>query len=67
MEQTDNSNHNSIRIEVKVRAETTIGEIIRIDTDQITDQIAETEDNIDKTEAGLGINKILGEIILEET
>ena len=29
-------------------------------------QIAETEGNTDKTEAGLGMNKILGEVILEE-
>ena len=28
--------------------------------------MAETEDNIGKTEAGLGMNKILGEVILEE-
>ena len=41
MEQTDNSNHKSIRVEVEVRTETTIKEIIRIDTDQIKDQIAE--------------------------
>ena len=66
MEQTDNSNHKSIRVEVEVRTKTTIKEIIRIDTDQMTDQIAETEDNIVKTEVGLGISKILGEIILEE-
>ena len=66
MEQTDNLNHKSIRVEVEVRTGTTIREIIRIDTDLITDQIAETEDNIDKTEAGLGMNKILGEVILEE-
>ena len=45
---TDNLNHKSIRVEVAVRTETTIREIIRIDTDQITDQIAHTEDNIDK-------------------
>ena len=33
----------------------------------MTDKIAETEDNTDKTEAGLDVNKILGEVILEET
>ena len=42
-------------------------EIIRTDTDQRTGQKAETEDNIDKTEVDLDINKILGEVILEET
>ena len=31
-----------------------------------TDQIAETEDNTDKTEVGLDMNKIIGEAILEE-
>ena len=67
MEQTDNLNHKSIREEVEVRTEITIKEIIRVDTDQITVQIAETGDNIEKTEAGLGMNKILGEVILEET
>ena len=42
-------------------------ETIRIGTDQITGQIAETEDNTDKTKVGLGMSKILGEGILEET
>ena len=41
--------------------------MIKTDTDQITGQIAETEDNKDKTEAGLDMSKILGEVILEET
>ena len=35
-------------------------------TDQITGQIVETEDNTDKTEGGLDMNKILEEVILEE-
>ena len=67
MEQTDNSNHKSIRVDVEVKTEITIREIIRTDTDQITDQIVETEDNIDKTVVGLDMSKILGDIILEET
>ena len=67
MEQTDNLNHKSIRVEVEVRTRTTIRENIRIDRDLITNQIAETVDNIDKTEAGLGMKKILGEVILEAT
>ena len=67
MEQTDNLSHKSIRVEVEVRTGTTIREIIRIGTYLITDQIAETEDNTDKTEAGLDMNKILGDIILEQT
>ena len=36
-----------------------------IGTDQIAGQIAETGDNTDKTEVGLDMNKILGEVILE--
>ena len=63
---TGNLNHKSIRVEADIRTGTTIREIIRIGSDPITDQIAETEDNTDKTEAGLGMNKILGEVILEE-
>ena len=30
-----------------------------------TDQIVETEDSIDRTEVGLGMNKIIGEVISE--
>ena len=36
-------------------------------TNQITGQIAEIEDNTDKTELGLGMSKILGEVILGKT
>ena len=69
MEQTNSSNHKYIRVEVKVKIEITftIKGTIRIDTGQITGQIAETEDNTDKTEVGLGVSKILGEVILKET
>ena len=42
------------------------GETIRIGRDLITDQIAETEDNTDKTEVGQDMNRIIGEVILEE-
>ena len=63
MEQTDNSNHRSIRVEVEVRTEITTKETIRIGTDQITGQIAEIED---KTEVGLDMSKIIGELILEQ-
>ena len=67
MEQTDNSNHKSIRVEGEVRTGITIRETIRIGTDLITDQIVETEDNTDRTEGGPDMNKILGEVILQET
>ena len=40
-----------------------INKAIRTDTGQIV----ETEDNIDRTEVGLGMNKIIGEEISEET
>ena len=66
MEQTDNSNHKSIRVEVQSKTEIAIREIIRIGKDQIIGQIAETEDNTDKTEIGLDMSKIIGEVILEE-
>ena len=32
-----------------------------------TGQIVETEDNIDRTEIGLGMNEIIGEEVSEET
>ena len=32
-----------------------------------TGQIVETEDNIDKSDVGPGMNKIIGEVISEET
>ena len=67
MEQTDNLNHKSIRLEVEVKTEITIKETIRIGTDPITGQIGETEDSTDETEVGLGMNRILGEVILGET
>ena len=41
-------------------------ETIKTGTNQITDQTAETEDNTDKTEVGLDMNKIIEEEILEE-
>ena len=63
MKQTDNLKHKSIRVEVEVRIEVTIKETIRIGTGQIV----EIEDSTDKTEVGLGMNKILGEVNLGET
>ena len=63
MEQADNSKHKSIRVQVDVRIEVTTKETIRIGIGQI----AETEDNTDKTEVGPDMSKILGEVILGET
>ena len=65
MEQTDNSNNKSIRVEVEVKTEIAVRETIRIGTGQITDQIAETEDNTGKTEIGLDINKIIEAVSFE--
>ena len=62
----DNSNCKSINVEVEFRTGITIRGTIRIGTDQIIDQVAETEDNIHKTEVGLDRNKIIEEVILEE-
>ena len=42
-------------------------ETIRTGTDQITGEIVVTEDNTDKTEVGLDMNKMTGEVTLEET
>ena len=68
MDQIDNSNHKSIRVEVEVRTEITVRETTKIGTDKITDQIVETEDSTDKIETGLhmnqDINRIKGEVIL---
>ena len=62
VEQIDNSNPKSIRVEVEVKTEITIRETIKT----VTDQKAETEDNTDKTEVCLDMNKIIEEVILEE-
>ena len=59
-------NHKSIRVEVEVRSGYTIRETIKIDTGQITGQTAKTGDNIDKTEVGPDMSKIIEEVILEE-
>ena len=50
----------------KGQTEITIRETIRTGSDQITCQIVVTEDNTDKIEVGLDMNKIIGEVTLEE-
>ena len=62
MEQIDNSNHKSIRVEAEVRTEITIRGTIKIGTEIITGQIAETRDNTDRIEVGIHMNKIIGEV-----
>ena len=67
VEQIDSSSPKSIKVEVEVRKEITTRRTIRTGKDQITDQTAETGDNTNKTEVGLDMNKIIGDVILEET
>ena len=66
MEQIDSSNPKSIKVKVEVTTEITIRGTMRTDTDQVTGQVVVTEDNTGKTEVGLDMNKIIGEVILEE-
>ena len=69
VDQVDNLNHKftKAKVEEKIEAIMTdaimIIEVIRIDTDQIV----ETGDSIDKTEADSGMHQIIGEEILEVT
>ena len=67
MGQVDSSNHKSIKVEVEVRTKITIRGATRTGADYITGQIVVTENNTDKTEVGLDMNKIIGEVPLEET
>ena len=57
MEQIENSNQKSIRVEVEVRTGVTVREATKIGTDKITDQIVETEVSTDKIELGLDMNQ----------
>ena len=67
MDQVDNLYHKSTKAEVEDKTEATmidaimISKVIRIDIDQIV----ETGDSIDMPEADSGMNKIIGEEILE--
>ena len=63
MEQVDSSHHKLIKIEAEVRTEITINKAVRTDIGQIM----VTEDNIDKIEVGLDMNKITEEETSKET
>ena len=63
MEQVKSSNHKIIKIEAEVRAEITIREAIRTGINQIV----VIEDNTDKIEVGLDMNRITGEETSEGT
>ena len=69
MEQVDNFNHKFTKVEAEDKIEVTMTNAVMtskaIRTD--IDQIVETEDNIDRAEVGLGMNKIIGEVISEVT
>ena len=57
MEQIDSSNHKFIKIEAEVRTEIIISTTIRTGIGQIV----ATEDNTDKIEVDLDMNRITGE------
>ena len=69
MDQIDNLDHKSIRVEVETRTEIIVKETTKIGRDKITDQIVETEDSTDKIGIGLNMNqdmnRIIGEVILK--
>ena len=62
----DSLNHKSLKVKVEVRTEITITGTIRIGIDQIIYQTVVTEDSTDNTDVGPDINKIIGEVTLEE-
>ena len=69
MEQVDNLNHKFTKVEVEDRIEVTMTDAIKISKAIKIDigQIVETEDNIDRIGVGLGLKKIMREIISEVT
>ena len=69
MEEIDSLNHKFTKVEAEDKTEVIMTDAIMISEAIRTDicQIMETEDSIDKIEVGLGMNKIIGEEISEET
>ena len=69
MEQVDSSNHKFTKIEAEDKTEVAMTDTIMISEVIRTGigQIVVTEDSVDKIEVGLGMNKIIGEEISEET
>ena len=67
MEQVDNLNHKFTKVEAEGKIEVTVTDTIMISKAIRTniDQIVETEDSIDRTEVGLDMKKITGEVISE--
>ena len=69
MEQVDNLNHTFTKVEAEDKIKVTMTDAIMISKATRTDlgQIVETEDSTDRTEVGLDMNNIIGEIVLEVT
>ena len=69
MEQVDNLNHKFTKVEAEDRIEVTMTDAIMISkaTGTDRDQIVEMEDSTDRTEVGLDMNKVLGDVISEVT
>ena len=67
MEQVDNLSHKFTKVEAEDRIEVTMTDVIMISkaTRADIDQIAEIEDSTDRTEAGLDMSQIIGEVISE--
>ena len=69
MDQIDNLDHKTIRVEEETRTEIIVKETSKIGTDKITDQIVETEYSTDKIGIDLDMNqdmnRIIQEVILE--
>ena len=67
VEQVDNLNHKFTKVEAEYRIMVTMTNAIMISKGIRTNigQIVETEDNIDRREVDLGMNKIIGEVISE--
>ena len=67
MEQVGNLNHKFTKVEAEDKTEVTMTNAIMISKATRTNigQIVETDDSIDRTEVGLDIIKIIGEVISE--
>ena len=65
MEQVDNLNHIFTKAEAEDEIEVTLTDAVMISEATRTDidQIEETEDSISRTEVGLDMKKIIGEVI----
>ena len=67
MEQVDNLNHKFTEVEVEDKTDVIITDTIMISEATRTNigQIVETEDSTERTQVGLDMSKIIGEVISE--